>query len=530
MAFESGSRLSSVFFIMLIASNFSLFFQPVLLSVISDVNLVDDHLVIGHDSTIEGDFILDGNSTMVFEDCVCEFKGRILVSENSTLILRNMTIRLIEAEGGDGEGFWFHVNGSSRLQVVHVEIETISFQMFSIRISDEARAIFDDVYSLEWYGLVCEGSSQVQISGSVCWSMIEARDESRVSVVDSSIYGVEAVDGSEAYLEDVYTTMAAVGGSGELDIYNSTISSDSEGLSISFCDGTDLALKSFQTVQRGVGYQYCEGWSLKGDNDVYRSSVNVTLRRVYLKIVEFTANRGSQISVSGMENEHVRVVSHADSLDVSRSLLGEVDVMGGSVLSVRSIELAELHAYGDAQAIVDESEIGQLVCVESSRVSLSSSGVGSIETGDSVVVTLVNCSLRESPVVAGDSVVFLLPPSISVNQIEHDRSENLLRCEITRGEGGGDESLTMIIDRDRILKKGDLKLNLDGDDLDFDLRDNADLKYISIEVPRGEWILTILLGPAPPERVPFYLTQVGQQLISFAIIVVLVVLVLLTWK
>ena len=141
-------------------------------------DLPEDHMVFNRDMAYEGDLIIDGNKTVVVENCSFDIKGRIIMSNSSTLILRNAKIRLVESEEGDGgeDLFWFSMSGYSKFQATNITIETIFFQSFSIHVSDGAEMTFEDVYSLEWYGLVCERNSKVQILNSVCWSMIETRN------------------------------------------------------------------------------------------------------------------------------------------------------------------------------------------------------------------------------------------------------------------------------------------------------------------------------------------------------------------
>ncbi len=71
---------------------------------------------------------------------------------------------------------------------------------------------------------------------------------------------------------------------------------------------------------------------------------------------------------------------------------------------------------------------------------------------------------------------------------------------------------------------------LDDEPQAFDIHDEKDLRSLSFTVPPGAKRLIFSMGPPPPESVPFFLTQVGQQLISFIIILALVIAVLLAWR
>ena len=93
-----------------------------------------------------------------------------------------------------------------------------------------------------------------------------------------------------------------------------------------------------------------------------------------------------------------------------------------------------------------------------------------------------------------------------------------------------DARIEMILDRDRIRDERNLRVSVDGDLLDIDSEVMKDLRVVSFMVPSGVSRLSISLGPVPPERVPFFLSPVGQQLISLTIIVILVAAVLLAWR
>ena len=86
------------------------------------------------------------------------------------------------------------------------------------------------------------------------------------------------------------------------------------------------------------------------------------------------------------------------------------------------------------------------------------------------------------------------------------------------------------LNRDRARYRRNLELFLDGEPQAFDIHDEKDLRRLSFTVPPGATNLTFSMGPPPPESMPFFLTQVGQQLISFLIILALVIAVLLAWR
>jgi hypothetical protein len=491
---------------------------------------VDSPLVIDRDTKYEGDLLLKGNASVIVEDCDFEINGQILMSDDSTLILRNANIRLVELGGSSSEDgqFWFRMVDRSRFKAVNVTIETISFKSFSIYVSDEVEAVFDDVYSLEWQGLICEGNSRVRIVDSTCWSMIHTRGASVLSVAGSSVYGVNATGDSSAILEDVYITRASVAERSSLEVLNSTISSDSEGLELVIDRGTELTLHDFPTVASGIGYELCNHWSLIGDNEASNVYMNVTLNHVYLKLVQFIVTEESEFTVKGMRAPIAKIVCSANYIEVVESTLQQVELLRECSLSALSVEFETLKASDNAFVHVINSTLGQVTGEAESRISLSSSEVQSIVGRDGAVLQLNNCSVREPFSVSDNSVVFKFLFT-SMGEVEYDLSAHQLNVRVVNPLEE-DARIDMILDRDRVRETRNLRVSIDGDSLAVDSEVMKDLRAVSFMVPSGVSHLSISLGPVPPERVPFFLSPVGQQLISLIIILILVVAVLLAWR
>jgi len=529
MGLTYGESLSFVFFFIVIVLSPTAIMQPS--AETTNSTIPNGFTLFDEDTTFEGDLVIDGNKSVLIEGCSFSIKGRIVVTDSSTLTIRNSTIRLIESrgEGAEGDEFWFNVSGDSRLQAVNVDIETVYFRSFSIRVSGSAEVLFHDVYSLEWYGLVCEGSSRVNISGSVCWSMIETRDASLLSVEESRIYGVNVTDDSTASLEGVYTTKASVAESGSLKIRNSTISSDSDGLELIFDRGSRLTLRSFSTVSTGVDYEYCEGWTLQGDNEVSNSHLDVSLSRVYLRVVRFVILDGADVEVDRYDNAHTVVVCSDDHLRVVGSTLKEVAIIGDCALNASSLDVAKIHASQGSSARIEASRIGLVSCRDDSILAISSSVMDSIETRDGAILQLGNCSVPESTSVLGNSIVIHSVKTISTTDFDYEAAEGVLTLRIISPVEDGTE-IVMILNRDRARYRKNLGILLDGEPRAFDIHDEKDLRSLSFTAPPGATRLTFSMGPPPPESVPFFLTQVGQQLISFLIILALVIAVLLAWR
>jgi len=488
-------------------------------------------MVFNRDMAYEGDLIIDGNKTVVIENCSFDIKGRIIMSNSSTLILRNAKIRLVESEEGDGgeDLYWFSMSGDSKFQATNITIETIFFQSFSIHVSDGAEMTFEDVYSLEWYGLVCERSSKVQILNSVCWSMIETRDESTLILRDSQIYGVNVTGESTAFLEGIQTTRVSVAEAGSLEIYNSTIRSETDGLALIFDDGTQLTLENFPMTSTGIEYEFCESWNLYRDNEISVAHLNVTIERVYLKSIRFVIPERSDINIHGMKNPYTNILCSSESLDVKESALNEITILNDCILHLSSTEFGKFHAKEQSSALIEDSKVGLVTCADLSTPTISSSDVASIACQDASILHLMNCSIPEATTVTENSVIFNALQTISMSALRYDVERGTITGSIACSST--DEApMDMVLNRDRIRDRKTLKIALDGETRSYDTSEEKDLETISLLIPPGDWELSISMGPPPPERVPFFQTLVGQQLISLMIIIILVIAVLLAWR
>ncbi len=516
--------------IVLISNSITSFGQLTFVAV--DFNEIPEGFtIIDRDTTYEGDLVIDGNKSVLIENCSFAIKGRIVVSDSSTLVIRDAKVRLIESresEVGEGE-FWFNISGDSRFQAIDIAIETIYFRSFSIHVSGSADVLFSNVYSLEWYGLVCEGDSRIQIVDSVCWSMIETKDTSILSVRDSRIYGVNVTGDSKTTLEGVYTTRASVAESGSLEIRDSTISSQTDGLEIIFCRGTNITLRNFSTVPSGIEYEYCEHWSLQEDNEVAKAYMNATLNKVYLRQLRFIMNGGSDVAIDGLQNPNIGVVCSNEDLTVNESTLNSVATSRVCVLRAYNVYLKKLHASQRSSAYVFDSKLDRVSCENESVTMLSSSEIESVECNGGAFLHLNNCSLPESISVVGNSIIFHDPQQVTIDEVNYNVAKGLLSLGLKVQSMGG-ASINMVLNRGRIRYRSKLEITSDDEAQEFDIDTKKDLGTISFLLPPGETRLEVSLGPPPPEYVPFFLTPVGQQIISFLIILILVIAVLVAWR
>lgn len=518
--------------LLLLVLNLAIPFEPIFVNIENISDIPEGYTLFNEDTTYEGDLIIDGNKSVVIENCSFDIKGRILMSNYSTLVLRNAKIRLIESrevreeEGGE---FWFSISGNAKFAAINITIQTIFFQSFNIHVYDDAEVLFNDVYSLEWYGLVCEGDSKVQVVDSVCWSLIETRDKSDLYVRASRIYGVNVTDASRAFLDGVYTTQISVAEAGSLKIYNSTIRSDTEGLTLIFDKDTKLTLINFSTTSSGFEYEFCESWNLYRDNEISNAHLNVTIGRVYLKSVNFIITEESDIDVHGMHNLFTNIICGSEDPEVVESALHEIDLLKGCVLDAYSVEFVKFQAMENSSATIDDSKVGSVVCKDESVVTVSSSDVGSIECYDGAILQLKNCSIPESTSVSENSIIFHTLQLTSITEFDYNIEKGMLTLNII-SQSKGEAKLDVILNRDRIRDQKVLKIVLDGEAQAYNIIDKKGLRTIYFQIPTGIWQLSISLGPPPPERVPFFLTLVGQRLISFMIIVILIIAILVAWR
>jgi len=492
--------------------------------------MLQDTTVIDEDATIAGDLVLDGDRSLRVENCSLDVEGRVSISGGSRLMLRNAKMRLIESGQPDSGtlGYWFDVRGDSTLQAVNVTIETTTFHSFRIRVSDTATLSFRDVYSMEWYGLTCDGDSSVAIEDSTCWSMFHMSGSSALRVSDSRIFGVNVTDGAEARLEGVYATSASVSGGGSLLLRNSTIGSDTRGLELGFDEGTELTLAGFPASPTGIGYMHCDRWSLQGDNDVTASSLNVTLDRVYFRHVRFNVEYGADVRVINLEAP-VEITCSDDVLEVADSFIEGIKLERGCALSAKSVVLSWLKASMDSSATFRGSEVQTSESRNNSVVSYSSSTVGSLSGGGGAVMILSNSSLPEQLYVDDDAVLIHSPHPISATLLGYDVEEGALELGLDPVLVDGAE-LTLVLNRDRVRQRKDLNILLDGESVGYEALDEKDLSYLSLQLSPGVRRLSVFLGAPPTERVPFLQTLLGQRLVSLLLIILLVLFVLLTWR
>jgi hypothetical protein len=486
--------------------------------------------VIDEDATVAGDLILDGGRSLRVENCSLDVEGRVSVSDGSRLILKDAKIRLIESGQADSgvSGYWFDIRGDSILEAVNVTIETTSFHSFRIRVSDSASMRFRGVYSMEWYGLTCDGDSSVAVEDSTCWSMFHMGGSSALEVSDSRIFGVNVTDAAEACLDGVYATSASASGGGSLTIRNSTIGSDTRGLELRFEEGTGLTIAGFPASPTGIGYWYCDHWSLQGDNDVASSALNITLVRVYLRHMRLNVDMGADVRVMGVDAP-LEITCRDDSLEVADSSIGGIGLEHGCALSAEYVGLSWFEASMDSSATFRESEVQRSESHNSSVVSYSSSVVGSLSGGEGAVIILCNSSLPEQLRVDDDSVVIHYPRPASATLLGYDVDEGELELVFEPAPVEGAE-LTVVLNRGRVVQRSDLRVLLDGEAVDYEVLDEKDLSYVRLQLPPGVSRLSVLLGASHPERVPFLQTLFGQRLVTLLLITLLVVFVLLTWR
>lgn len=475
----------------------------------------------------ENGLIIENNEQVVIENCDCEINGKLVLRDNSTLILKDTKIQLIESGNKSIDNlYWFNISGNARLLAINVTIETIFFQNFGIIISDNASALFDTVYSLEWYSLICEDASKIEILNSTCWSMIKSYDNSYLTIEDSSIYGTQVKGNSKANLRNVKSTQLSIDDHGFLEIYDSTISSETDGVKLRFDDNAKLTLNNFSTRKSGFDYQLCENWSLFKDNIVTNSSINIKLTDVYLKNIFFILPPNSDIDVKNLNNSIVNIDAQQEKLLIRNSKLNEIKLMNNSFLDASSVELKNLIASQSAKAIFNYSVINHISCYNKSKLILSSSKIKSIDNTDYSLLLLEGSDISEDIKILENSIILNSSDLISFSNITYHKGN----LNLSINQPVVELKIIMIINKNRIRDEEKIQIYINEEKKDLNIDDENELKFITFNSPPGDNELSIYLGPKPPEHVPFYLTQVGQKLISFFIILILILAVLLAWR
>jgi hypothetical protein len=349
-------------------------------------------------------------------------------------------------------------------------------------------------------------------------------DHSTLDVSCSRVYGVNVTDRAEARLDGVYATTASVSGGGSLHIQNSTISSETRGLILGLEEGAELTFAGFPASPTGIDYWHCDGWSLRGDGV---TGLNVTLVDVYFRNVRLDVGRGADVEVMDVDAP-VEITCSGDALTVTDSIIEGVRLEGGCALSAEDISLSWLEAWTGSSAALRGVTVQRSESHNRSVVSYSSSSVGSLSCGDSAVVFMCGSSLPEDLLVGGDSVVFHFSQPVSAALLGYDVEEGVLEVGVDGVQV--EAELTVVLDRDRVRRRGELGVLLDDEPAEYGVLDEKDLSYVSLRLSPGVTRLSVDLGAPPPERVPFLETLLGQRLVTLLLILLLVVFVLLTWR
>jgi len=475
----------------------------------------------------EKGLIIESEERVVIERCNCEINGKLILKDNSSLVLKNTKIKLIASGNNSIDTLsWVNISGRSNLIAINVTIETIFFQNFGITISDNASAIFDKVYSLEWYSLICEDRSKFKIINSTCWSMIKSYDTSVLSIIDSSIYGLDVSGNSKANLKNIETTQISVKDQGFLEIYNSTISSGTEGIKLYLNNNTKIKLKNFSTTKGGFDYHFCKSWSLYRDNDVNYSGINVSLYNIYLKEFTFIIPINSNVEISNLNNSIVNVKSYQKILLIQNSSINKFILMNNSTLNARFIDIHILITSQSAQAYLNYSTIKNIKCANKSKLRLKSSKINSIYAIDHTLLLIDNCNITKDIKILENSIMLCNLDEIKFSNVTYERYTMNSSINVF----GEVQTIKMIIDKNRIRDESKLRIYVNNKKRNFIIKEEKDVKKIYFDTFSDDEYVTILMGSEPPKHIPFYLTLVGQKLISLFIIIILILAVLLAWR
>lgn len=480
--------------------------------------------VIAEDITMEGGLTLEGDNSLRVENCSIVVEGGITVSGGARLTLRNAEMRFVEpGEAERTSGPWLDVRGSSSLEMVNVSIETAFFQGFSMRGSDSANLWLRGVYSMDWYGLTCDGGSTVTVEDSTCWSMFNMGDHSALKISGSRIYGVNVTGRAEARLDGVYAATALVSGGGSLHIQNSTIDSETRGLQLGLEEGAGLTLAGFPASPSGIDYWHCDNWSL-GESF---TGLNVTLNDVYIRNMRLNVGAGSKVEVIDV-GAPLEIRCSGDALTVTGSIIEGVRLERGCALYAEDISLSWLETWTGSTATLSGAMVQRSESHNSSVVSYYSSTLDSVSCGEGAVALMCGSSLPEDLRVGGDSAVVYFSQPVSATLLEYDVEGGVLEVGLIGVLV--ETELTVALNRDRVRRRSELGVLLDDEPVEIRVIDEKDLSYVSSRLSPGSSRLTVVLGAPPPERVPFLETLMGQRLVTLLLVLLLVVFVLLTWR
>lgn len=328
-----------------------------------------------------GDLIVDGNETLLIENCTFIVTGIVAVRDNATLIVRDAELNvststlagmvILENDGtliiGDGKlNFNYDLDPSihSIARICDVDItDTATLDVKESRISSKLRQIR--------FRIGRHGRSILN-STSISESNIEAFDDSEISIDESPIYSIKLHGNSSCVVQHA-------------DIRHF---SGSDRFIASFCnskiEGIEFVFgSSSKVIMKGRLQGFHRYWNIYSNLTVEGIECNMTLRDTN---VTGPVRLDSEFTSTGME------------LRILNQNLLSADIGSDSELHISNCTIKRLFCgRHDSIYSISESKIGLLSVIDNSFLSVSETEIDNLDISDfEGVLVFDNVILYES--------------------------------------------------------------------------------------------------------------------------------------
>ena len=302
-----------------------------------------------------GDIILKDDDLFIIEDVYFTQKGNVFILDNATLIIRNATLNLEQA---DWYQYQISVNCSANLRTEEAYI--ISDGYFDTLLGGLSQGYFNSTYfgyegsipPTDSIGFIIIEDDAVLTVDNSTLNYLLCFDESTVSVSDSTLYSLYCYDGSMAVVSTsyvVWTVYVSPWGDSEVSLIDTSVNV----VGIGFSGDNNVLLTDLNSGVYGF-------WNIHVNETVSGVNWNLTL--------EDTEIRESWFLMCWDNSE----------ASIHNSTLESLDCFDGSVVSVYDSTLSYLYCYDNSLVSVNGSDIILLYVspYDASDVSLTGCTVG----------------------------------------------------------------------------------------------------------------------------------------------------------
>lgn len=333
--------------------------------------------------TYPGDLIVDSNEMLLIENCTFTVTGIVKVRGNAMLIIRNAELNvsidtmagmiILENDGTliieEGElNLNYDVNPSIHpiARICDVDVrDTATFDVRKSRISLKLEQIR---FRIGQHGRLILNST----STSTCENVIDANDDSEISIDESPIYSIELHDSASCVVKN--TDIRYFSGSGQYiaSFYNSTIGG------VEFVFGS-----SSKVLMEGRLQGFHRYWNIYSNLTVEGIECNMTLRDTN---VTGPLSLDSTFTYTGME------------LRALNQNLLSADIGSDSELHISNCTIKHLFCgRHDSVYSISDSEIGSLSVMDNSVVFISETKIDNLDISNfEGVLVFNNTSLNEN--------------------------------------------------------------------------------------------------------------------------------------